>query len=704
MILASCSAPGHVIQTADRNIVSIQVLEETIPESIVEGKFDEAGIKARIAYSDGTTEDIAVNSNLLGSTYAPLVNEAGLYIVSILYRGVDLTFQINIVKPASTIRFYAYEDSPTYALVSTQEIPYKSSAVPPTVAQDIYDENIHYTFSGWDRAYDSITQSSDIYALYDRVNWYTVRFYDGQNNLIDSQVLDESDDAVVPTNYAMEGYEFIGWDRDYHNVTQNLEIRGLYFKASGQAEIDNPSTDAPTPIENLSIAHVEIVNKEALQADWPLEETSRRLSLYLAPKANVLEAIEDGSLVIASSDESVLSVSGINLLSVSSGEATITVTYRGSSDSVKIVVGPYTPGLHPNNPLTPTQAIAIAQDMRAGESTSSSFYIKGYVTAIIAAYSYAYSNVTFYLGTSTESAQEESFYVYRIGAPAELGASIIKGAEVMIQCAITNYNGTTPENSGGAVISAEGGSAQVRPTGHGWEEDDPFTVAEALERCATLDANVTDEFECYVKGAVSEIESKTGGSLTCYIVDAADGNPLYIYQLALAEDDAARVVKDTEVVVKVQLRKYASMSDPSKPERLVTAAGGTLVSAEGGSFYVPKTGHGWEEADPFTVTEAIAEGVNPEQEMFVKGYVVSIKSAYSAQYGNISVMIADSADEADTAKQMQCFRTAVTQEIAEQLVVGARATFQGKMFSYNNVFQLAQGNVVVGDIIPPSAS
>ena len=486
MVLASCSAPNHVIQSADRNIVSIQVLEETIPEFIVEGKFDEAGIKARIAYSDGTTEDITVNSNLLGPSYAPLVNEAGLYNVSILYRGVGLTFQINIVKPASTVRFYAYEDSPAYALVSTQEVPYKSSAVPPSVAQDIYDENIHYTFSGWDHAYDSITKSIDIYALYDRVNWYTVRFYDGQNNLIDSQILDEGDDAVIPTNCAMEGYEFSGWDRDYHNVTQNLEIRGLYFKASGQAEIDNPSTEAPTPIENLSIAHVEITNKDALQADWPLEISGRRLSLYLAPKVDALEAIADGRLVITSSDESVLSVSGINLLSVSSGEATVTVTYHGSSDSVKVVIGPYTPGVHPSNPLTPTQAIAIAQAMGAGQTTASVFCIEGYVTAVVNPFNPTYLNVTFYLGPNIDSSQAESFYIYNIGVDAELGAKIIKGAKVMVKCGIFNYKGTIPENSGGAVISVEDSSVQARPIGHGWEENDPFTVAEALERCATL--------------------------------------------------------------------------------------------------------------------------------------------------------------------------------------------------------------------------
>ena len=461
------------------------------------------------------------------------------------------------------------------------------------------------------------------------------------------------------------------------------------------------TSEAATSSEEVEYG-VTIANKEILEEDWYLGDEDRRLSITLSPAANVQAALASGELVITSDNPTAISVTQLMIHAGAIGDAHITVTYHGKSDSIYLHVNEAIHGTKIDDPLTPAEAIAIAQQMEAGWTTSSVYYIKGYVTAVADPYSAAYSNITFYLGPSADSTQADSFYLYRIGATAELGAAIIKGAEVMVKCAITNYNGNTPENSGGTVISAEGGSAQVRPTGHGWEQNDPFTVAEALERCGGLTANVADEFDCYVKGTITEIEAKSGGTATFYIVDAVGGSAFYVYQLTAGEEDAAKILKGAEVVLNVTLKKYKSTSDPSKPEVLETTSGGKLISAEGGSSYVPKTGHGWEEGDPFTVAEAIAEDANPEQEAYVKGYVVGIKSAYSSQYGNISVMIADSADEEDATKQMQCFRTTVTKEVADQLVVGAQATFKGKIAEYQGAKQLGAGNVVVGDIVAPT--
>lgn len=471
---------------------------------------------------------------------------------------------------------------------------------------------------------------------------------------------------------------------------------------SQPATTSEAATSQPATTSEEVEYGVAIANKEILEEDWYLGDEDRRLSITLSPAANVQAALASGELVITSDNPETISVTQLMIHAGAIGDAHITVTYHGKSDSIYLHVNEAIHGTKIDDPLTPAEAIAIAQGMSAGQTTASTFYIKGYVTVIADPYSAAYSNITFYLGPSADSTQADSFYLYRIGATAELGAAIVKGAEVMVQCAITNYNGNTPENSGGSVISAEGGSAQVRPTGHGWEENDPFTVAEALERCGGLAANVADEFDCYVKGTVTEIEAKSDGKATFYIVDAAGGSAFYVYQLTAGDEDAAKILKGAEVVVNVTLKKYKSTSDPSKPEVLETTAGGKLISAEGGSSYVPKTGHGWEEVDPFTVAEAIAEDANPEQEAYVKGYVVGIKSAYSSQYGNISVMIADSADETDATKQMQCFRTAVTKEVADQLVVGAQATFKGKIAEYQGAKQLGAGNVVVGEITPPS--
>ena len=51
--LTACSKEGTIIQTEDRNIVSIELKEGTMPDVIFVGKFDEAGIILLIRYNDG---------------------------------------------------------------------------------------------------------------------------------------------------------------------------------------------------------------------------------------------------------------------------------------------------------------------------------------------------------------------------------------------------------------------------------------------------------------------------------------------------------------------------------------------------------------------------------------------------------------------------------------------------------------------------
>lgn len=63
-------------------------------------------------------------------------------------------------------------------------------------------------------------------------NVYTVRFYNGLNNLISVQEVKEGEDAIEPNAglYAVEGYEFMGWDRAIINVTEDMDVNATYIK------------------------------------------------------------------------------------------------------------------------------------------------------------------------------------------------------------------------------------------------------------------------------------------------------------------------------------------------------------------------------------------------------------------------------------------------------------------------------------------
>ena len=234
--LTSCqSNENNIIQSSDRNIESITLKEGTMPEVIVLGHFDEAGIKVVVTYSDGTSEEVAVNSNFLGDEYADIIQTVGTHQITILYRGERINITIKIVPNAYDVCFYAREgENAAYSLVKTETVGYKEAATAPDVQADVWDETKHYTFANWDADFSEVTKRLDVYAQYTSVNYYTVNFYDFREDLINTQKVDEGDNAVEPSEEQrhVAGYEFIGWDRTYLNVTKDINIYGLYQRAT----------------------------------------------------------------------------------------------------------------------------------------------------------------------------------------------------------------------------------------------------------------------------------------------------------------------------------------------------------------------------------------------------------------------------------------------------------------------------------------
>lgn len=96
---------------------------------------------------------------------------------------------------------------------------------------DNYDAEMHPT--------DVITmpEGQDLYitANWHKIQYYTVYFYDGHNNLVhvDNHV-EEHTAAIAPTeeirDQYMDGYFFIGWDKAFTSVESDLIVRGIYIK------------------------------------------------------------------------------------------------------------------------------------------------------------------------------------------------------------------------------------------------------------------------------------------------------------------------------------------------------------------------------------------------------------------------------------------------------------------------------------------
>ncbi len=99
------------------------------------------------------------------------------------------------------------------------------------------------------------------------------------------------------------------------------------------------TSEATSSVSDVVYTAVSITNKAELQATWLEEEADRTVDLSVEPTANILLLLNNGSLVITSSDPSVILVSGKKLTAVGAGTATITATLTSGGNVLTDTVG-----------------------------------------------------------------------------------------------------------------------------------------------------------------------------------------------------------------------------------------------------------------------------------------------------------------------------------------------------------------------------
>jgi len=85
-----------------------------------------------------------------------------------------------------------------------------------------------YVFKGWDKDFSNITGDLEVNAQYAKV--YNVVFKDKDGNVIEEVKAEEGQAATAPAAPEVEGYKFAGWDKEFTNVTADLEVTAQYAK------------------------------------------------------------------------------------------------------------------------------------------------------------------------------------------------------------------------------------------------------------------------------------------------------------------------------------------------------------------------------------------------------------------------------------------------------------------------------------------
>ena len=122
-----------------------------------------------------------------------------------------------------TVTFMNYDG----AILKIESVRCGRSATPP-------DSPVRegYTFVGWGGSYSNVTANVTVMAQYQvddpEVVCHIVKFVDYNGNVLKTQSVEEGQVATAPAAPTREGHNFIGWDKDFSNVTSNLTVTAQY--------------------------------------------------------------------------------------------------------------------------------------------------------------------------------------------------------------------------------------------------------------------------------------------------------------------------------------------------------------------------------------------------------------------------------------------------------------------------------------------
>lgn len=196
------------------------------------------------------------------------------------------------------------------------------------------------------------------------------------------------------------------------------------------------------------------------------------------------------------------------------------------------------------HPFSVEEVIAKCNSLGADVESSEAYYIKGIVTEIKEPFNNSYGNGTFYIGDTANAT--EKFYVYRIyylnNKKWTSGDTDIQVGDNVVVCSkIVNYKGNTPEtvqNTGylyslNGVTGNGGDSGEVTEPEHAGTANDPYTVADAINKAKITGTTATEE-AYYIKGLVKSITEQFStqyGNATFTMVDEGSNNVFTAYRI-----------------------------------------------------------------------------------------------------------------------------------------------------------------------------
>ena len=127
-------------------------------------------------------------------------------------------------KPAETFTVRFYNETGDEEPIDTQTVERGKAATAPQTPV-----KVGFRFLAWDKTFDEITADTDVFATYETATFtVTFRFYSGSTEKEEEQTVNYGEAAIVPADYARQGYDFTGWDQSFASVTEDLTVTAQY--------------------------------------------------------------------------------------------------------------------------------------------------------------------------------------------------------------------------------------------------------------------------------------------------------------------------------------------------------------------------------------------------------------------------------------------------------------------------------------------
>ena len=125
-----------------------------------------------------------------------------------------------------------------------------------------------YTFAGWIGDFTNVISNVEVVATYTEnvPETYTVIFKDHDGTVLKTETVESGNSATAPEDPTREGYIFIGWDKAFDNITEDIVVNAEYsilhnFIYSADHRV-NPGEEIFVPIKilnNFGLCGFEIV-------------------------------------------------------------------------------------------------------------------------------------------------------------------------------------------------------------------------------------------------------------------------------------------------------------------------------------------------------------------------------------------------------------------------------------------------------------